>query len=364
MGLSQLTDGKPAFINFTRDLLVNGYATLLPQDLVVIELLEAIRPDPEVMTACRQLKKDGYAFALDDMHSLDDFEPFADLVDIVKVDFQRLDPDQRRRFVEVCQPRGVTMLAEKVETHEERDEAIAAGYSLLQGYYFAKPQILSARRAPTREATDLLLIQEAFRSELDIERLELVIKQDPTFSLKLLRYVNSAFFGLRTRIRSIRQALVMLGEKRLKRWVVVLVATGFSEQKPALLTQTVVRARFAENLAGLFGQQKNADEIFLTGLFSLLHAIMDQTQEEILASVSVGPEIEAAIKGEESPYGSLLALAKAYEKGNWDRLAEILASRQIDESALPPLYEEAVQWSQELVSMAEPEPTLTTSRAR
>jgi EAL and modified HD-GYP domain-containing signal transduction protein len=182
-----------------------------------------------------------------------------------------------------------------------------------------------------------------------MKRVEKIIKQDPMISLKLLKYINSAAFGLGGRIRSIKHALAMLGENVIRKWVLIMVFGGFAKEKPTLLTQAVVRAKFCEQISPLFGLNTKSEEIFMTGLFSLLDAILDQPMESILSTISIPPEIENALQGKSSPYLDILDLVKEYERADWESVSGILARHQIGDGELPSLYNEALHWEYEFV---------------
>jgi c-di-GMP-related signal transduction protein len=359
LGFDELTGGRRAFINFTRDLILQGYGSLLPQDRVVIEILEQIKPSGEVLGSCRELRREGYRLALDDVCTLEGPAPYIGLVDVLKVDWLRTDPDLRLAIAERYRDSGVRLLAEKIETFPDLEEALAGGYELFQGFYFSRPMILSSKATPTRRSTDFLLLQEIVKPDFDIDRVETIIKHDPVFSLKLLRYINSAAFGFRSELHSIRQAIVMLGKRKLRRWAVVLIVTGFTEQKPALLNQAVVRARFAENLADPFGLARHGEELFMTGLFSLMDAILDQPMESILESVNVAPEIVEALRGDATAFRDVLEMVRCYETGDWDGVAGIAARYAVDEAVLPEHFAEAVGWAHDLVSETRPQVVTT-----
>ncbi len=348
IGLERLVGNKKAFINFTKKLLLEEYATLLPKDRVVVEILEDIEPSSQVLEACLRLRKDGYKLALDDVCSVEDYLPFDGVVDIVKIDFRKVEADLHKSLSEFFLPKGLTMLAEKVETQAEWERAKSYGYTLFQGYFFSKPILSSSKETPLRKKSEILLLNESLSSDFTLDRAEKLFKRDPILSFLLFKYVNSAAFGFRRKISSVRHALVVLGEKNLRKFVITLIITGLSKDKPALLTQAVVRARFCENLAHAFSLKDSAEELFITGLFSLLDAILDLPYGEILKLISLSDEVSLALYGKDSPYTDVLELVKSYEKGLWDSVSKIALKHGIEESILPDLYQEALQWAQVL----------------
>jgi len=346
--LTELTDGKLAFVNVTRNLLLQDFIRVLPPGNTVIEILESVEPDAEVVAAVRALKSDGHMIALDDYVDDPKYDQLVALADFVKVDFMASDTELRRRVVEHRRRPGLEFLAEKVETQEEFEEAKALGYTLFQGYFFAKPTITSRRDLPRNKANYLQFLREMTRGELEIEAIEEIIKREMSLSTKLLRYLNSAHFGVREPMTSIRQALLHLGQRPLKRWGTLIALSGLGDDKPIELVRLcLVRARFCELLADELGQPAVALDLFLTGLFSALDALVDQPLDEALAEMGLRPEIGAAIKGEgpSGPLDSAFRLAKACELGDvvlYQRIAERL---QMAEMRVAQHYAEALFWA-------------------
>jgi len=192
LGLQTLTGGKLAFINMTRDLLVGDYASMLPKDEIVIEVLEDVKPDAKVIEVCRQLRDAGYLIALDDFTETPEKAPLVALASIIKVDFLATQKETRRSLVQRFAPRGIRLLAEKVETQEAFQEAVDLDYTYFQGYFFAKPAVLKAKSAPECRLTYLALLQEVVKREVDLRKVASVIGRDVTLSYKLLRFINSA----------------------------------------------------------------------------------------------------------------------------------------------------------------------------
>jgi c-di-GMP-related signal transduction protein len=340
---------------------MGDFARLLPPKRVVIEIVEQTAPERALLEACAKLKSDGYLLALDDVCCPQSCEAFLDVVDIIKVDFQLATPSTQKRIAESHLPYGVTMLAEKVETHAEWEHARECGYSLYQGFYFCKPIIMTHKKAPSRKSTGITLLKEVAKTDFSFDRLEKIFKQDPVYSLRLLKLVNSSAFGLNSEIHSIRQALVMLGISTLRKWLLVLVFAGFSDRKATVLSQAVVRARFCERLAPAFGLAEHADEIFLTGLFSLLDAILDQRLTCILDTIPVSAEVKSALLGQGGPYRPVLDLVKHYERGEWTHVLELMAAHRIDDSELPSTYQEAIAWAQNATSEEQVQPVPVVS---
>jgi c-di-GMP-related signal transduction protein len=345
--LTDLTDGKLGFINVTRNLLLQDVIRVMPSGNTVIEILESVEPDEDVIRAVRALRSDGHLIALDDYVDDPKYDELVTLADFIKVDFMNTPEERRRELVEKRRREGLVFLAEKIETHEEFESAQAAGYSLFQGYFFAKPSITSRRDLPKNKANYLRFLREMARPELRMEAVEEVVKREMSLSTKLLRYLNSVHFGLRREITSIRQALVHLGERPLKRWGTLIALGGLGDDKPLELVRLcLVRARFCELLALEIGQDDVALDLFLTGLFSALDALVDRPLDEALADMGLKAEIGAAIRGDDGgTLGSAFSLAKACELGDVVLYQVIADQFKLAQSAVAQLYAEALFWA-------------------
>jgi c-di-GMP-related signal transduction protein len=267
LGLPEVVGDRLAFINFTRELLVQDLASILPPDRVVIEILESVDPDREVIDACRRLKDAGFQLALDDYLPTSDLAPLADLADIIKVDILALGRRQWQRLVATHAPRGVRMLAEKVETQRDFQDSLDAGFTLFQGYFFARPAIVQKRGIPESHASCFQLLREVAQPDPDHDVLDTVIRGDVSLSYKLLRYVNSPHFGLRRPVTSIRDSLARLGDREVRRWASLIALANTGAEKPdELVQEAATRARLCELLASASGRPAASGSMFLTGL--------------------------------------------------------------------------------------------------
>lgn len=347
-GLDEMTGGKRAFLNCTRKVLVEDLATSLPKQHAVIEILETVEPDEEVVAACKRLKQMGYQLALDDFIYHENFEPLLDLADIVKVDFLQSGPGERQRMSSLLRRRGIRMLAEKVETREEYEQALAMGYELFQGYFFSKPVILSRRDIPTNKLQYLRVLKEIHSPEINFQRMAQTVQNEISLSYKLLKLINSAAFGLRHKVSNIVQALSLLGEREVRTWVSLLSVSAMADDKPAeLVLNSLIRARFCDQVAPLIGLEAQRSELFLMGLFSQLDAILDRPLDELLKEIQVEPLIQRALLGEPGPFHDLLELTVSLERGHWDDMSHKAAALNQEELILSENYLSAVTWAQE-----------------
>ena len=352
IGLDELTGGKRAFINFTRNLLLHEITDLLPKDLVTVEILEDVEPDEDVLSACRQLKDAGYVMALDDFVLADAGSPFLDLADIVKVDFMGTTPEQRKSLSADLVRRGIKPLAEKVETVEEFQEALDAGYEYFQGYFFSKPVIHSSKKLSANRLSQIRMLKEVNSPELSYEDLDGTISQDVALSYKLLRYMNSAWFGLRCPIDSIKRALVQMGPKEIRKWFALVTLRDMGSDKPDVLLLTgMTRAKMSETVGTMASMERNGSELFLMGMFSIIDGLLDTPMAEILEKLPLDEKISSALLGRECPFGTVYNAITSYEKGAWDTFAQHAAVLKIDENRVPEAFNASLKWAQQALSV-------------
>ncbi len=348
-GIEKMTGGKKAFINFTRDVLLANYALLLPQKAVVIEILEDINPDEEIIAACQELKESGYEIARDDFIDEVTFKLLLDFTNILKIDFKETSTEVWKHMVDTYGPMGIELLAEKVETRDEFEQALEMGYHYFQGYFFSKPVIIQGKDIPASKLNYLKIISEINKPDLDFGSVEGIIKNEIALTYKLLRYLNSAYFGLRVKVSSIRQALALLGEVEIKKWVTLVTLANMGQDKPDELVSTAIaRGKFCELISPEIGFRNRSSDLFLLGMFSVIDAIMDRPLEEILSEISLVEDIEAALLGEDNQLKKVYDLNLSYEKGEWKTVAELSSGLKLDEVKLPALYLEAVEWANEI----------------
>lgn len=339
IGMETLTGGKQAFINFTTNLIKDQTAYLLPSDLVVVEILEDTEPDQDIIVACQKLKEAGYTLALDDFVFEKKFWPLIDLADIIKIDFTLTKGKKRDDIVKKLSSRNIIFLAEKVETREEFDQALKAGYTLFQGYFFSKPVIVVGNNIPPFKLNSFRLLQEINNVDYDFKKMEDIIKADVSLSYNLLKFINSSVFGLRTKINSIRQALVLLGLSEVRKWASLVALQTVAKDKPdELIVNSLVRAGFGEALARKTELSQEASNIFFMGMFSLMDAFLDRPLAEVLEELPLTLEIKQALLGKDNRFSPILNLVLAYEKADWENLIKHIQQLGLDESEVSVLY--------------------------
>ncbi len=352
MGMENVLGGKAAFINFPQELLDDERALVLPPKTTVIEILETVKPEPAVIAACRALRKRGYTLALDDFVPDNGWSRFTDLVSIIKVDFRSTSRGEQRKLVKRYAPRGIRMLAEKVETQAEFREACQMGYEYFQGYFFARPVVLSRQEIPVCKMNHLRILEQIHRPELDYPAIEKLIRREASLASKLLRFINSALFAWGQPVQSILQALTQMGDQEIRTWVSLAALPSLTVDKPDELMRTaLVRARFCEMLAPGAGLGDRKPDLFLIGLFSLLDAMLGRPLREVLAEIKLNGEIAGVLLNTAASgnrLASVYALILQYEAGEWEPLAASADSLNIPRDSIPGLYLDSVAWSEQI----------------
>lgn len=344
IGMDTMTNGKKAFVNFTRKLLLDQVASIFPKDLMVVEILEDIEPDDEMVSACKKLKDLGYLLVLDDFVFAPGYENLINLVDIIKVDFIQTQGTERGTVIHDVGASRIEYLAEKVETQEDFEQAVDLGYSYFQGYYFSKPQIIAGHDVPAHKLNYLQILNEINQPEVDFDELEKVFKQDLSLSYKLLNYMNSVHFGFKNKIRSIKHALSLLGIDESKKWLSLFALQIIGKDKSEeLLSMSLIRANSCEMIAPLIGCKNRASELFLMGLFSMIDALLDQPLEGILAKLPLADDIKKALLGEKNQMGDVFELVVNYEKGDWVNFSEYAARLSVKETELIDIFQMALE---------------------
>ncbi len=348
-GIEHIAGGKKAFVNFTQELLIKKVPLMFPVDTLVVEVLENVKPEKEVIEACKEIASQGYGIALDDFFYETGLDPLIALANIIKMDFRATPIDTIQEYVEKLSKYPVKFLAEKVETHEEFQTALEMGFEYFQGYFFSKPQIVAGKDVSPSKITLVQIVAEANKEDFNFEELEKLIARDVSMSYKLMRYINSAFFRRVHEVSSIKQAIVMLGEMGLRRFISLIVMAKLASDKPSELIRTsIVRARLCEQLGQYGPSGIDGSELFTLGLFSLIDAIMDQEMESLMEKLPLSENIKKALVSGEGVLGQYLRLAQCYEAGDWKGFAESVKKLGIDEEKVPECYMEALGWANSL----------------
>ena len=313
-GLDSLTNSKPAFVNFTGDLILEDFPTLVDPGSIVVELLEDIQVTPEIIQKVAHLKELGYTIALDDYVGGAEFDPLLPYADIIKVDFMLTDRAQQQLIAKKLGS-SIHLLAEKVETRDEYDWAKANGYSLFQGYFFSYPNTFKKKVHQISTATFSLLMSELGKEDVRFHRCSDIIRSDTVLTYKVLQKSNSLAYHRGNEITDVGHALVMMGVQEFRRWLLLVVARdGNQTCSDELARESFIRGLWAEALILHSPRASDHESAFLLGMFSLLDRILDEKLEVLLQDISLDKEVEdALLKREENFYSRLLQFVVDYE---------------------------------------------------
>lgn len=341
VGVENIVGSGLAFINVPESFVLNDALLPMFHEGTTLELLEDVRPTPEVIAGIRRLKGRGYRFALDDFEYRDELEPFLGLADYVKIDVR--DGDRRRIAAEFqnAKRHNAKTVAEKVETLELFALCRTMGFDYFQGFFFCRPQLTKQKNLPPNKMVILNLLRHLQDPDLNLNDLKTFLAQDAALSFKLLRYVNSAAFSFRREIESLTDALMLIGTETVKNWASLILLTSVMEDKPReLLVTGMIRAKLCESLAEVRRPAIMA-QMFLVGLFSILDALMDRPMVDLLDEISVSAPIKFALLEHEGEYGGILRQVLLHEQGRWTDLIEAGS----DGNDLLTAYTRAIRWA-------------------
>ncbi|WP_438764554.1 EAL and HDOD domain-containing protein [Kushneria sp. TE3] len=335
--IDEVCDSQPAYVNFTADSLTRD----IPFDsrALIIEILEDVTDTPEVIEALTRLREQGHVMALDDYTLEDASHPLLPFTDIVKLDYPAYTAEALTHAVMALKARypDLQLLAEKIETKQDYRIAMEAGCTLFQGYFLARPEPVYGRVMPVNRLNTLRLLAELNAADISMRDMAETVQRDPFLSVRLLRMANSAFAQQSRPVTSLHGAVMALGLSRIRSLASLLVLSRFDDKPHALQQLAMMLGHFCHQLAShLPGQTSEMG--FTVGLFSCLDSFMDQPLEEILASIPVHPDIEAALMHHTGPLGLILQTAIDYQKARWEiidwpRLAQLgLSTEQITDA--------------------------------
>ncbi|OMH39774.1 EAL and HDOD domain-containing protein [Motiliproteus sp. MSK22-1] len=349
------TPSKRVFINYTEKLLLNGAPKGLPPAITVVEVLETVTASPEVIQAVIDLKQDGYLIAIDDYHGEADLSVLMDYADIVKIEILGMELDEIAKVV-ASAPDRILKLAEKVEDPSLIPHLEAMGFDLFQGYYFAHPQTIAGKKLPSTSLSKLKILSLLELTETTPNDYTQLIERDPGIAFRLLRLLNSAAFCFSVKIRSIHHAISLLGMKRLKYWLrmVVLSDTGTNKNTPELYRMSIVRGRFFELLVSddVNHQQQEPDSLFLFGLLSLLDVMLDTRMEQLLPILPLPEPLAAGLSEGNSHFSHYIRLAEAIETADARAISQLANVLQLEEHLISAAWREAMLWGNEVEQQA------------
>jgi EAL and modified HD-GYP domain-containing signal transduction protein len=349
MGISEFTGNKPAFINFTLETLSQGYPEMLSPEEVIVEILETIKPGKKLLALCKDLHKKGYTLALDDYEHQSVWIHFFPYIKIIKIDIRQSGLDEIKEVLTAVKGHPhIKMLAEKVETYEEYNQMLQLGFDYFQGYFFAKPEMIKTKNLSPSQMAMAELLYETSKTELDLNSITNVFERDISLSYKLLRYANSAIFMRRNEISTIKQALVILGSGELKRFIGLMFAVTANPDKPSeLINLAMTRAKFCELVAPDIRSQLDVSIAFLTGLLSMIDAILDEEMAVVLEKLPLSNEIKDPLLTKKGVMAALIKLVEFIEQAEWDKTTVVMDKLKLDKDKVVEHYNQAVAWADE-----------------
>lgn len=345
-GISTISGTRPCFINFTEELLVKRIAYTFPKSQIVVEILEDVDPTEAVVDALKNLKKDGYTIALDDFVFARKFEPLIALADIIKIDVRLTPLDSILKTLRYLSRFKVKLLAEKVESEDEFTKAAKLGFDYYQGYFFSKPEKMLVKEVASLKVSLISLIAEVSRRTTTLERLHQIISKDLAISYKLLRFLNSAYFYRLEKVRNVKHAIAYLGEKELRRFLLLVIVSELAVDKPAELVRlSLVRAKFCELLARKSILAEYDLEVFMVGMLSFMDAMLDTEMKIIMEKLPVTDSVHDALVYRRGMFAPFLDAVIAHERRQARNFFEIVEELSIPKESIAELYVEAIRYA-------------------
>ncbi len=337
LGLHRLSGNLPVYVKASRGLLLHGMLEEFPPEILGVQLPAGMAADDEVLTICRDMHAAGRSVMLG---GLPEDAAWFGVADAVKVNMA---DDGAAETAKEARARGLALVAGMVETLEQHERALALGCERFQGYFFCKPQVVEGRKLPESRLAVMQAMHRVMTAEA-IADVEEVILRDVTLSYRLLKYINSAAFGMRRKIESVRQALALLGLANIQQWLSVMLLAAVGKDRPReLMRMALLRGRMLEGLAEQRAPGRKTD-YFVLGMFSLLDAILGVPMEVALDKLYLPEDIHEGLLDRATPRGRELALVEALEQDDWARVDELAAPLDVAMGDLVGLHTQALLW--------------------
>ena len=350
-GLEKLASGLPAFVKCTPKMVSDGVVEMLPPKTTVLEIAEDDAPSPELMAMCRDLKSAGYRLALDEFAWKPGVESLLESAAYVKVDFSSLDSGERRLLLNRLKGTPVALVAKKVETQEQFDQARNEGFGLVQGFYFCRPVMLENRGVPPNRIAQVEILRMLQEESLNLHKLTELVKRDVSLTFRLLRLVNSPVCAVRQEVRSVQMAILALGEDSFRRMATLAIASGVnSGRPPELLRMAFVRGRFCELASRHCGLDPT--EQYLLGVLSMLPAMLRTPMKELAPLLPLREPVRQALAGGNGSERRLLQWLERFEQADWGACDWIAAELNLPPATLINCGQEAVAWAEGAVYFA------------
>jgi EAL and modified HD-GYP domain-containing signal transduction protein len=342
-GIDRFANGLPVFVTCSAESLIEEWVSVLTPELTVLEVPAALESSAGLVGSCRKLKAAGFKLALTGFTWDLMPHPLFELIDYVKADLSYLDSAGCQRLRKSLPGNAMSMVAENVETQEDYRKARAEGFTLFQGYYFCKPELIESAKVPANRLFHLDILRQLYKDPLDLKKITPMVLRDASLTYRLLRLVNSPIYAMRLEVRSIESAILVVGETAFRRIAALAILSEFNaQQPPEILHMALVRARFCELGAKLCELDPN--EQYLLGMMSLLPAMMRHPMATLAPELPLRDEIRRALLGEESRERCLLGWIECHERNDqaaWNAIAE---AHGLNQQRLVQYYIDAVVW--------------------
>lgn len=358
VGLDVLCDTHLAFIPCTEQMLLQDALLALPANRVVAEIQTSVTISTPVMEACRRLRKGGYKIAIDDYQSGDHRERLLPLADYLKVDIGLRGAEDLARMVATHFGKPCKLLAQGVDSRPQYRNAEKAGFALFQGYFFLNPENMRVRQIPASQSSRLRLLQAISTPNLDFVLIENLIRHDASLCYRLMRYLNSPMLGFASPVHSVRQAITLLGEQAITRWIRTATVLGLGQPRCSdLVLSSMVRARFGELISPKVDH--GSADLFLIGMFSLMDVILETPMAVLIDGLAFDPHAKATLLAIQHGGGTRLSpvcdLMVAREKGDWERVSTHAAKLGLSLPFVNRAYIEAMEWGHQVTKTGGPQ---------
>ncbi len=340
---NRIADGLFTFVNFPYKSLIARTPTLLPKQRLIIEILEDCKPTKELLEAISDIKAQGYKLALDDFIPSAEWKPFLPFIDYIKFDITQIKSYKAKPLIEKLSKTNIKFIAERVETYDEFQECLDAGFHLFQGFFFSKPEMIKKQKLDPSLIATVQLCNEMAKSEIDFNRVEAIISKDVSLSYKLLTLVNNSPNVL-VKIKSFKQAITYLGEERLRQFVSLIAIAASAYGKPRhLFTLSLQNAYFCEEIAKhIHKPDAEPNSAFLVGIFCFLDSILDQSLSDLMEEIPLDDVVKTALLSHSGNLGEILELALAYDHADWGKVLTILNALHINIEVAAQCYDVAI----------------------
>jgi len=344
IGSKSIVGDKPAFVNLTKKFILGDHILNIDHEKIVIEILEDVEVDLALVNRIQELSSKGYVIALDDFIYHDKFEILLSCIDIIKIDILPMSNVEISNTVNRLKSYGVKLLAEKIESIDEYNFCKSLGFDYYQGYFLSKPSIIRGQRVPTSHMNVLNLLQQLYQEDVNLAAIEESICKDLSLSYRLLKNINSSYYGIESKIKSVNHALVLLGIDKVRQWATLIAMTRINDKPGDLIANSLTRAKMAEELA-IKTDIENTKSFFTAGLFSNLDVIISIPMESLLDEMPLSDSIKAAILYGEGDIGAAVQCAIHYENFRWEKIG----AYPLPMSAIVSSYIDSLDWSNQIM---------------